>query len=197
MQTRLILIRHGETEYNRKKRYSGSTDIAINSVGIRQSKAVVDKLKREHIDVIYSSNKLRAKQSAKIMFPGKRIILSSKLAEIDFGVFEGLTRDQMISLYPKVFASWIKHPYKARIPKAETLLQLCKRISAEINKIVRNSNGKNIAIVFHGAAISVFINYILHKRDFWKFLPSSASLSIVEYDKNRKKLVMFNNNLLS
>ena len=192
MRTKLILIRHGQTEWNRKRRYSGFVDIDLDKTGVTQVKKLSIRLKKEKIDAVYSSDRKRAVSSAKIIFNGRRIEKIPGLREINFGVFEGLTYKQITSKYPAIYKRWLANPFKAAIPHGETLAKLKKRVVAAINKIVFRNRGKTIAIVFHGGATSIFINYILKKRDFWKYIPSSASLTIVEYNNKTPKLKSFN-----
>jgi alpha-ribazole phosphatase len=181
IMTKLLLIRHGETDYNLKKRYSGFTDVGLNKTGRQQARELYKKLKKQNIHKVYSSDKRRAIETVKILFKNKEIEKNPDLREIHFGVFEGLTYDEILKKYPVVYKKWLKNPYTIAIPKGESLTALKKRAVRAIKKIASQNKDKTVAIVTHGGVISVFINYLLKTKDFWNKIPKSASLTVIEY----------------
>jgi len=192
MATKLILIRHGQTQWNLRKRYCGFTDIGLNAAGRQQATRLQKKLKSQAIDRVYVSDRERAIQSAKIIFKGRKIIVVPVLREISFGIFEGLSYQQIMKKYGVLYSQWLNKPYSIRPPKGEGLKDLEKRVVKVINKIVSLNKNKTVALVCHGGVISVFLNYILETKDFWAKVTDSASVSIVEYNKNKWKIVLFN-----
>ncbi|MEW5758001.1 MAG: histidine phosphatase family protein [Candidatus Omnitrophota bacterium] len=198
MAVKLLLIRHGQTNYNLKKRYSGFADVGLNKTGKQQARGLVKKLEKEKIHKIYASDRKRAIQTAKILFKNREIEKISDLREIHFGVFEGLTYKEILQKYPVIYKRWLKNPYKITVPKGESLSDLKKRVIRAIKKIMNSakggsaSGGKTVAIVTHGGVISVFLNHLLKTRDFWNTIPKSASLSIVEHKNKKIKINLFN-----
>lgn len=182
MPTRLILIRHGETEWNLKRRYCGWTDIGLSSKGKAQAKKLHKKIKEEIVHKVYVSDRKRAIETAEIVFKNREIEKIPGLKEIHFGCFEGLTHKQILQKYPEIYAKWLRDPHKHHVPSGEKLNDFKKRITASINKIIRLNPQKTIAVVCHGGAISIFITGILKNNKFWKFIPHSASVSIIEYN---------------
>jgi len=212
MPTRLILIRHGQTSWNRDKIYCGAKDIGLDRTGRKQAKRLCDRLKSEQVHKVYASDKKRALQTARLVFGSVDIERVCGLGEIHFGVFEGLTHERVMKKYPLVYKKWLKDPFSITIPKGESPARFKARVIRAIKKIVRLNKGKCAAVICHGGAISIFINHIIHlsspgasvdppKRkarrrmkphNFWKHVPSSASITIIEYSKGRPRIKVFN-----
>lgn len=189
--TRLLLIRHGQTDWNLKKRYSGNLNVDLNQEGRKQAEKLHKRLKEEKIYKIYASDRKRAIQTAAIIFKGREAKKVAGLREVHFGIFEGLTYKELMKRHPVVYKQWLKDPYSIKIPKAETLKEFKSRIVRAIKKIVALNKNKTVAVVCHGGAISIFINHVLKSKDFWKQIPHSASISIVEYKAQKAKIKLF------
>ena len=97
--TKLVLIRHGVTAWNKDKRYCGSRDIGLSSKGKSQVKLLSTSLNAVRFDKIYCSNKKRARQTARILFKRSRIIPRRNLREISFGALEGLRHEEIMGKY--------------------------------------------------------------------------------------------------
>lgn len=202
MTTKLILIRHGMTEWNKNGRYCGYKDVNLSSQGKLEVIKLRERLNKISFDRIYCSDRKRALQTRAILFGsgfGKRkpnhgllarsdFAIAKGLREINFGVFEGLKHDEIVEKYPEVYKEWLADPYKGRIPNAESMQLFKKRVQGAINKILRFNRGKTIAVVCHGGVIGIFVSSILKSGDFWSYVPSPASITIVEYKDNKFKL---------
>lgn len=192
MPTKLILIRHGQTSWNRNKKYCGAKDIGLDCAGREQAKQLCRRLKSEPVHKVYASDKKRALQTARLIFGSADIKRVLDLREIHFGIFEGLTHEQIVKKYPLVYKKWLKDPFGITIPKGESLAGFKKRVTRAIKKIVTLNKGKTVAVVCHGGAISILMNHIIKSGNFWKYIPSSASISIVEYRDGRPRIKSFN-----
>ena len=104
---KVLLIRHGQTDFNRDKKYYGHTDIALNETGISQGKQLAAKLAGEKIEHIYSSDLVRAYEFAQIVCPKISIKKYSELREINFGLWEGLTHGELMTQYQEIYQRWI------------------------------------------------------------------------------------------
>lgn len=180
MVTQLVLIRHGMTEWNKKKRYCGCKNVSLNSQGRAQVERLRESLKGFKIDRVYSSDAKRALQTGRIIFNGARIIKRAALREIDFGVFEGLTHEEIMKSHADVYKKWLKNPFKNNIPGAEPLSVFKKRVQGAIRKIACLNHGRTVAVVCHGGVIGVFVSSLLKSRNFWRHVPPPASITIVE-----------------
>lgn len=192
MKTRLILIRHGLTEWNTRKKYCGSTDIGISRKGRKQAARLKARLEKEKIGSVYFSTKRRAIETAKIIFAHAKIYKIAALREMNFGIFEGLTFAQIMRRYPVVYRKWLANPFETVIPGAELLKDLRKRVAKAIKQIISAREGETIAVVCHGGVISAFMTYILKSDNFWKYIPDSASLTIIEFSRRKAKVKIFN-----
>lgn len=193
MATKLILIRHGTTDWNLKSRYCSFTDIDINAKGKRQAKILYKRLKEDKIDKVYSSDKKRTFNFARIALRGLKIQKLAGLRELNFGIFEGLTHEELMKKYPKIYKKWLHNPFSITIPNGENLYNFKKRIVKTLKKIILLNKGKTIAVVSHAGPIKIFISEIFKKRGFLRVMPYSASLNIIEYKNGRAKIQLLNN----
>jgi alpha-ribazole phosphatase len=191
MPVRLILIRHGQTIWNQQKKYCGYANVPLSPEGRRQVRHLAQRLNKEEIHKIYSSDRQRAIETAKIIFKGRKIKQIPDLKEMGFGVFEGLTYQEILKKYPVVYKKWLKDPYSVRIPKGEKLNDLKKRVVSTLKKIVSLNKNRTVAIVTHGGAISIFINHIESSKRFWDYVPKSASITIIEYKVSKARIRLF------
>lgn len=192
MATRLFLIRHGSTDWNVKQRYCGFVDIALNNKGIAQARRLKKRLQDETVHKVYASDRKRAIQTAAIVFKGCPIEKVADLREMHFGIFEGLTYKQIMKKFPDTYKKWISNPFKIVIPRGENLDILKKRVVKAFRRIILRHPNQTIAVVCHGGAISAFINHVLNSRDFWRHIPLSASLSILELHNKKFKIRLLN-----
>ncbi len=192
MPTKILLIRHGQTEWNLRKRYCGSADLGLNACGKKEAEKLRKRLKDKPVHKIYSSDRIRAIETARIVFKRAGLEKIPGLSEMHFGIFEGLTYDEIMRKYPVIYKRWLRDPYGITIPKGEGLREFKKRVVSAFKKIIALNANKTVAVVCHGGAISIFLNHILKSKDFWKQIPKSASLSIVEYNNSKPKIRLFN-----
>lgn len=195
MPARLILIRHGQTDANLKKKYSGFMDVELNSKGEKQAGRLRKRLTAVKIHKVYASDRRRAIDTAKIIFKGFKIETIAGLRELHFGVFEGLTYKEIMKKYPGIYKKWLNDPFNITIPGGENLGDFKKRVMKSFRKIILLNRRRTTAVVCHGGTISIFINNILKSNDFWKLMPQPASLSIVEYKDGRPKIAVLNDTL--
>jgi len=192
MSTRLVLIRHGITRWNKQRRYCGHTDVALSKEGKIQAAKLARRLKALKFDRIYSSSSKRAIQTARIIFGKAGITRVKELKELNFGLLEGLKHEHILKEYAKAYSLWLQDPFKNTLPKGESLNVFRKRVNSALTQILKANCGKTVAVVCHGGTISMFITGILKKKSFWDYVPGSASISIVEYSKNKAELKLVN-----
>ena len=180
------LVRHCETEWNRLEKCQGVSDIRLNANGIYQSNLLKECFSNLNIDLIFSSDLLRAIQTSEAINNSstRNIEKSKKLREMDQGDFEGLTFSFLRENHGDDLKSWRENPKDFRIPNGETLGEVQSRMINFIEDVVNNFHKlKNIVIVSHNLAISSLICYYLKKdlRDFATFKIDSASISTLIY----------------
>ena len=190
----LILIRHGETDYNLEAKYCGFSNPPLNSKGILQAKKLKSKLNRLNlkVDKVYSSDLKRALETAEIVFPNKPLQLTSDFREMNFGIFEGLNYQEIMQKYPQVYIRWIDDPLNTRLPEGEGLVDLFGRVKRGLSKIFTQDKAKTIAIVTHAGPIRVILCEMLGYKleHFWKIEQDISALNIINYPKNSAPVIV-------
>jgi probable phosphoglycerate mutase len=185
--TKLYLVRHGETDWNRDMKVQGKTDIELSSVGIKQAGLLASRLAGEKIDVIYSSSLKRALKTSEIIAAKKPCCInkSDKYHEICFGPWEGMTIKEVKEKYSEHFKIYREDPANFRLPGAETFLDLMERTYNAIMEIISLHKGSNILLVSHGTAIKAAIIRILEIDiiNYTKFRIDNASISIIGFSE--------------
>ncbi len=157
--TQILIIRHGETDWNAEKRLQGHLDVALNAEGERQAAALGQALQNESIDVIISSDLQRAMQTAQaIAAPHNMTVhVDPDLRERCYGAFEGLLYSEIGEHYPEAHTAWHARDIDARFPmganRAETLREFSQRAVDAIARIATAHAGKKIVIVAHGGVL--------------------------------------------
>lgn len=195
MLKKLILIRHGETEYSLKGWCCGQKDIPITSKGIGQAKLVHKALKSFKIDAVYTSDLQRVRHTAAIVFPGRKPIIRKTLREIDFGRFSGLTYPQIKRQYPREYATFKKDIINARIPGGERFSSFKQRIERALERILNeNSRADTVAIVGHINPIRVMLLKITGESPerFWKIKQTPGAINTVIFKNNRPASIGIN-----
>lgn len=164
MKTEIILIRHGETEWNAVRRLQGHTDIALNAEGERQAAALGVGLQQERLVAIISSDLQRAKQTAKAVanWHGLPVEIDPALRERCFGGFEGMKYAEIVHRYPAEFAAWQAREPDALLPvgeagntgnTGETFRQFYQRCLQAFETWAKRYPGQTIALVAHGGVL--------------------------------------------
>lgn len=194
---KIYLVRHGETEWNKCGRSQGSTnDIELSTTGICQAELISKRLEHENIDLFYSSNLKRAYNTCSIIAAkhNREAVKCSKFREINFGCFEGLCFSEIREKYNDLLTLWIQDPSKAKIPSAESLVEIRERSMGKLNEIVKNNPEKNILIVSHGITLKVMIASIMgiDLSNIHKLRLDNTGLSAFNYNGNNYELALFN-----
>ena len=180
--TRLLLVRHGETEWNRQKRYQGQKDIPLNEFGRQQVSALSRRLKNEPINGLYTSDLCRSWETAKTIstnFSDLVIVKDARLREMNFGEWEGLNWSEIREKDPSVVENWSNYLAEKGPPGGETLFRFSKRIRNFSDEIIKSHLNETILLVAHGGTIMVLICLLLgHPIErYWQFRIEKASLS--------------------
>lgn len=199
---RLILVRHGQTEWNRQMRYQGQSDIDMNETGISQVERAAERLANEKIDFIYSSDLKRARQTAKIIASKhnmtEAIHESPLLREMSFGDYEGSTFDQMDPKFQLIFSadpSWRSSGPNVRAPNGESIADLAERVKQFIQQILeQHHSDTTILVAAHGGPLQTMICHFLGigLEHWWQIRLSGASVSILETYSQGTSIVLLN-----
>ena len=157
------MIRHGETEWNSQKRMQGHSNSDLSSVGQAQIQALGQWMKNVPFDLIYSSDSLRAKQTAEAItqFSGHELQFDQRLREKNLGVFEGLTSEEARERHPEVFRLFKTAGSKYVIDEGESTQQLQDRALEIVNEIRIKHPEERVLLVTHGGFIRVVMKHSL------------------------------------
>lgn len=190
--TRFILVRHGETDWNREKRFQGHTDIALNAHGVQQARLIhqyFDALEANGLALYQqciSSDLDRARTTANIIHGQKTppVQPNPDLRERHYGHLAGLTGDEMALKSPEEFAGLRNRQPDAPLHGGESLRQFYNRVVLAFKEIARVNQGTSTLLVAHGGVLDCIYRYCtgesLDKQRDWQ-LPNCA-LNIVELD---------------
>ncbi len=160
MSTRLILTRHGETDWNAENRIQGHSDIELNALGVLQAEALARRLVGVHIDAIYTSDLKRALVTASAVRarkPAAPFTITTELRERNYGKLEGLRWDEIRNLHPDD-AAIFRTGDPAYAPEGgESKIQVRDRVAAFLDTIVEKHPDETVLLVSHGGfCVTVF-----------------------------------------
>ncbi|MGE5676335.1 MAG: histidine phosphatase family protein [Mycobacterium leprae] len=192
--TLFYIVRHGETEYNRSGRYQGQTDIPLSPDGRQQIRALVPRLSRLPLDVIYTSDLSRALETARIFARGRMIIQDPRLREVNVGLVAGLSPSEIAAAYPEAWAAMQQDPAGARFPEGESAVEVQDRVMKALADIHRRFPDGNVAVVTHGGVVKTIAAAVLElpleRRS--RIVLDNCSLTVVKWGQNGLQLVSLN-----
>jgi len=203
MTIKLLLIRHGESDGNAQRKFSGFQDVDLTEKGIWQAKRLARRLEEVQINVVYCSDLKRARHTAEIIFGdrGIDIISNPKFREINFGAWEGYTFEEIKEKfgYGDEFNHLMENiKPEAAIPQGESLVNLNDRVIPELSKILKEhektDKEESIAIVCHGGTIRVILSDALkiELKNMWNITQYSTCLNIINYYNHQAYVVLIN-----
>ncbi len=187
---RLLLVRHGETNWNKESRFQGIRDIPLNDHGRSQGRKAATFLQNVPIDFAISSSMLRPKETAEIILeqhPGVSLATTAELIEICHGLWEGMLEAQIQADYPELLQQWKDRPETVQMPEGENLQQVWDRGVAAWNKIVAAYSNADTPqtglVVAHDAINKVILCYLLGLKpnNFWNIKQGNGAVSVIDY----------------
>ena len=160
--TTLIVIRHGETFWNREQRIQGHLNSELTPEGIAQAEACAARLMDEHIDVVVASDLDRVQHTAEILVGGRALPMARdvSLRERCFGIGEGMTYAEMDARYPQMFTTNGLVDAEFTLPKGESRALFHQRIKKSIEGISTVYAGKRVLVVTHGGVLGVIYRWL-------------------------------------
>ncbi len=195
--TRIVLVRHGETEWNRVERFRGRADVPLNPNGISQAEAAARRIaERWRPAAVYSSPLSRALKTAEAI--ARRSHLSVEvhpgLIDIQYGQWQGLTPEEARRQWPRLVAEWYRAPGTMRIPGGESLDELRERCGRTISEIVDRHPGNTVVAVSHTVVNRVILLVVLGLGNdrFWRLRQDTCAINEIEAEGGELTLVSMN-----
>ena len=192
---RLLLVRHGETNWNKESRFQGIRDIPLNENGREQGRKAAEFLQDTPLDFAVSSPMLRPKETAEIILqqhPHVELETTSELVEICHGLWEGKLEAEIEADFPGLLNQWKEAPETVQMPEGENLQQVWDRAVAAWQKIVSDySDGESPRtgiVVAHDAINKVILCHLLGLRpeNFWNIKQGNGAVSAIDYPQGVK-----------
>lgn len=181
MSFEIVIVRHGQTDYNLTNTIQGQTDIPLNAAGIFQADLAAKRLAKEEFTCVYSSDLSRALVTAESIAPGKEIIKDSRLREWLLGDWQGMTLKEIENIYPGGFRAFLNNGEKAKAPNGESGHDVTMRVKEFLLELPERHKEGKILIVSHGGAIRRMFHILMGEQNSFAELPQSDNTSISRF----------------
>ena len=184
VMTLFILVRHGQTEWNREERFRGRADLLLNETGLRQALAAGLHMKGWPIAAIYSSPLKRTLETAKIIANqfGLPVKPLDGLIDIDFGNWQGLSAEEAAERDSELYNTWLEFPHRVRFPRGESLADVRQRVLAAVDGIAAEHGGQTVILVSHMVVCRVLLCAMLglDNSNFWQVRQDVCAINAFE-----------------
>ena len=197
---RILLVRHGKTEWNGLSRFQGKTDVPLDEEGRRQARCLAMRLEQlSPFPVVFSSSLSRAEETARIILSGRSgtdVSINEGLSEMRFGAWEGHSIHEIESRDPESFRKWKESPFEYLPPGAEPFPSLESRVRLALDA-VSSAGQEQILVVTHGgivrAALAILLSLPL--ASVWRMKISNCSVTGIDVGKRGASLAFLNDDL--
>ncbi len=194
--SRLLLARHGTTEFNTGRRFLGHSDIELSAAGRQQVERLRDHLAGEKIDAAYSSDLRRALVTAEVICQGRNleIVTCPELRECDYGQCEGLTFREIGSRYPEVAARCIDFTLDLEFPEGECFRDFFDRVGRFRERLDSHRPEETVLVVAHDGPLKALLCLLLgiDGSHWWQFRVDTGSVSTVETSPRGARIARLN-----
>jgi broad specificity phosphatase PhoE len=196
MSATLVLVRHGQTDWNVKGRYMGWTDEGLNEEGLRQAERLGRRLERWPIGAIFSSPLKRARSTAE-MVAGPHSLpvqIVDELGEMRIGEWEGMYAGDIAARYPGLWKTWRANPGDFRMPGGESLDEVRDRAVRAFNRMMDGPKGRMVLAVTHDVVVRLLVAHCLGvSEDIYRRLEvGNASITVIEQAGDKCRLRVLN-----
>ena len=192
----IILVRHGETDWNTHQVFRGRVDVPLNKVGLSQAKSVGHSLQGRTIDALYSSPLSRAFETGHMLAEGRNVQVELEIGfiDIDFGTWQGLSHQKVKEEFKDLYTTWLSEPHRVAFPGGESLDEVKVRSKKALEKVVENNPGRTVAIVSHRVVNKVLLCTILglDLSHFWYIRQDTCAVNNFEYKDGNYYLTLLN-----
>lgn len=198
MTTTLLIVRHGQTAWNKDEHFRGRTDLALDKTGQQQAEAVAKRLATANYQpaVILSSPLQRTQQTAASIarHVGRTVQSETALIDLDYGEFTGLSPAEAETHFSELYHTWLNVPHTVRFPQGESLDEVRRRVSDLVSQVTDRYPNAQVVLVTHLVVCQVLLCSLLgiHNGYFKHFRIDPGSLTICEVDYQRGILVTVN-----
>lgn len=191
---RMIIVRHGESEWNRIHRYQGQLDAPLSELGIEQARKVAERLRGEQVDCIYTSPLQRCSHTANIIandHPNVPKHEDPALMEIHHGEWQGKYADEVHATYAEGLQEWRIHPMRSQMPGGESFSNVLKRTVEFKERVLANHKDQTIIVCTHDVVIKVLVADVLDMNmdNINRIWLTNGSISAIDYGDEMSYLI--------
>jgi 2,3-bisphosphoglycerate-dependent phosphoglycerate mutase len=194
--SRLLLVRHGESTWNARRRIQGQLDPPLSERGAAQALEVGERLAGRRLAGFYCSDLARARQTAELIASavGMDPVPDSGLREIALGEWEGKTRDELMDEYPELWERWVREPDWDLVPGGEGAASFAARVNGALSRIREAHQHGDVLCVTHGGAIQIALLDVVGRgsRGIFPFLIENCSLTVIQRTSRRTVVTTVN-----
>jgi broad specificity phosphatase PhoE len=180
----ILLIRHGETAWNREEVFRGRADVPLSDRGREQARLLARAMMGRSVEAVYSSPLARARETAEPMARalGLEVALDRRLVDMSFGEWEGKARSAVEQMWPELYEIWMREPGRFRAPGGESLAEVLARAWPALEEIAGRHEENSAAIVSHRVVCKVLLCEGLGAgaAGFWRVRVDTGSASVLE-----------------
>jgi broad specificity phosphatase PhoE len=186
--TRIVLVRHGQTAWNRVVRFRGQADLPLDELGLAQAEATGRYIvERWPVEAVYASPLQRAMQTAEAIAEVHALRVQSLegLLDINFGAWQGRSPDEVAQHYPDLLQAWWETPHTVRFPDGESLDVVRSRVVAGLSRVIACHQGHTVALVGHAVVNRVLLCAVLElgNEHFWRIRQDTCAVNVFEADE--------------
>lgn len=194
--TRVVLVRHGQTDWNRDQIFRGRVDVPLNETGRAEARKIGEALRGIPLDAVYSSPLSRAVETARAILVHHSLELRTDpgLMDIDYGRWQGVALNEVKRMYPDLYRAWSETPESVQMPGGESLEDVRRRTMEALKRICRTHPGGTVLIVAHRVVNKVLLCAVmgLDNRHFWAIKQDNCALNVFDYGNGSYVLHLLN-----
>ncbi len=187
--TKIYLVRHGTTEWNREEIFRGRVDCPLDETGRAEARAVAAYLQDLPIQGIYTSPLSRAAQTAEAIAAGRgiRVLPDPDFIDLDFGEWQGRPLKEIKETYPDLYRAWRDRPQEVSFPGGESLEQVRARAGEGLLRVARENPEKTVVIVSHRVITKILICVALglDNSHFWQIKQDTTAINCLEFGRGK------------
>jgi broad specificity phosphatase PhoE len=181
MTTRILLVRHGRTEWNKGEIFRGTVDIPLDDQGRREAACAREWLRSEKLDAAYASPLSRAMETARIILEphGLSVTPHPGLTDLNYGDWQGVSLGEVRQKYPELYRMWKQTPHTVVFPNGEGLASVRDRALGAVQEIVTRHLGKTVLLAAHRVVNKVLVMALLglDNSHFWRIGQDTAAVN--------------------
>ena len=195
--TRIVLVRHGQTAWNREPRFRGQADVELDELGLKQAQATGRYLAaRWPVTAVYASRMGRAMQTAEAIARAQGLAAQplEGLLDIDFGEWQGLSPDEVAQRYPDLYRAWLEAPHTVRVPGGEGLDDVRSRVVAGLEEVIARHPEQTVALVSHTVVNRVLLCAVLGLGNdhFWRLGQETCAVNVFDAENGTFTVILLN-----